>query len=144
MYSLCPRFKPPNHPRQLLIAWNSLFPGTLKKRPILQRLWNTIPKNLYWQLWLAKNGLTFEEHKPSPSQIASKIIGMTVEKLASKGIGYPSSEDFSNKESKWCHLFLHQSSPRSKFISTGTKISISTYPWEIRKNRSELRAWLQE
>ena len=56
-------FRPPNSLGQLLVGWNSLFPGSLRKKPILKLLWNSIPKNLYWHIWLAKNRSIFKGEK---------------------------------------------------------------------------------
>ena len=52
---------------QLFIEWNKHYPGSLSKNPILRRLWATIPKNLCWQLWLARNNAIFKEQKVVPA-----------------------------------------------------------------------------
>ena len=33
---------------QLFKDWNTLYPGSLSKKPILSRLWASVPKNLCW------------------------------------------------------------------------------------------------
>ena len=69
-------FWPPDTLPQLLTNWNNIFLGNLRKKPILKRLWNTIPKNLWWQIWLARNRVIFKGEKVGPNGIVSKSIGM--------------------------------------------------------------------
>ena len=104
-------FRPPDAFNQLLVNWNKQFPGNLKKKPNLKRLWNTIPKNLCCQLWFARNRAIFKGDKVIPNRIVSKTVGMISEKLASKGIDYPDSKDLSKPISSWCNMFLKRNSP---------------------------------
>ena len=66
----------PTSASQLFQIWMSLFPGSLRKKPTLSRLWASLPKNLCWQLWLARNRAIFKEEKAIPVIIAAKTIGM--------------------------------------------------------------------
>ena len=61
--------------------------------PILRRLWNVIPKNICWQIWLARHRSIFKGEKVIINKIASKIIGMTTEKIATRGLGFLDAED---------------------------------------------------
>ena len=77
---------------QLFKDWSNHYPGSLSKKPILSHLWASIPKNLCWQLWLARNNSIFKEQKAVPARIAAKTIGMIVEKFASNNISFPFQE----------------------------------------------------
>ena len=114
LHPVCAHFKPPDSLGHLLIAWDRLYTWTLRKKPNLKRLWNVIPKNICWQIRLARNRSIFKEEKVVISRIVSKTIGMTVEKLATRGLGSPDSEDILAHVSKWCGIFFQRSSPRSK------------------------------
>ena len=139
------KFRPPGSVAQLIEDWAKHLPNSLIKKPILGCLWNTIPKNLCWQLWIARNKSIFKDQKVVPTRIVSKTVGMIAEKFASRDISFPVSEDIPEPHSSWCKIFLKERSPpQSKFPSSRIKHSSSTFPWEIRNNCSEFRAWLLE
>ena len=96
----------PDNAAQLFKDWANLFPGSLTKNPILSRLWAAIPKNICWQLWLARNRAIFKEQKVIPVRIASKTIGMIAEKFATNNICYPRQESITDPYDTWCKLFL--------------------------------------
>ena len=95
---------------QLFKDWPKHFPGSLRNKPILNRLWSSIPKNLCWQLWLARNRAIFKEQKVTPIYIAAKAIGMITEKFVTDKIFYPSQESIPEPLSSWCKLFLKEDS----------------------------------
>ena len=92
----------PDNASRLLKDWTNLFPGSLCEKPILSHLWAAIPKNLCWQLWLARNRAIFKEQKGIPVHIAAKTIGMIAEKFASNNISYPLQESISDPYALWC------------------------------------------
>ena len=77
-------FRPLGSMAQLLEDWTKHYPGNLNKKPILRRLWNSVPKNLCWQLWIARNKSIFKYQKVVPTRIVSKTMGMIVEKVCLK------------------------------------------------------------
>ena len=130
-------FKPPDSLDQLLIVWNRLFLGNIRKNHILKRLWNAIPKNRCWQIWLARNRSIFKGEKVIINPIAAKIVGMTAEKLATRGLGFLDAEDIPTHVSKWCIIFFQRSSPQSKIYNRRQS-------WEIRKNYDDLSRWIKD
>ena len=96
---------------QLFAVWSKHFPGSLNKKLILNRLWACIPKNLCWQLWLARNKAIFKDQKVVPAHVAAKTIGMTVEKFVASNISFPEKEAIPDPYSTWCKNFLKERSP---------------------------------
>ena len=62
----------PDKAVQLFKDWPKQFPDFLRNKPVLCRLWASIPKNLCWQIWLARNRAIFRDQKDIPTHIASK------------------------------------------------------------------------
>ena len=60
---------------------------------------------------MVRNRLIFKGEKVVISRIVSKTIGMTVEKLATRGLGFPDSEDIPAQVSKCCGIFFHRNFP---------------------------------
>ena len=100
----------PEKAMQLFKDWSKQFPGSLRNKPILNRLWTSIPKNLCWQLWLARNRAIFKEQKVTPIYIATKAIGMIAEKFNTDKIFFPLLESIPEPLSSWCKLFLKEDS----------------------------------
>ena len=100
----------PGSVAQLFKDCSNHYPGSLSKKPILSHLWASIPKNLCWQLWPARNHSIFKEQKSIPAHIAAKTIGMIVEKFASNNISFPSQESIPEPYSSWCKNFLKERS----------------------------------
>ena len=134
----------PGNAPQLLKEWASLFPGSLNKKPILRRIWAAIPKNLCWQLWLARNRVIFKEQKVIPVQIVAKTIGMIAEKFASNNITFPQQESIPEPLANWCKLFLKEkSSLQSNYISGSKSIPAQPLHWEVRLSSTEFQSWLR-
>ena len=121
------------------------FPGSLIKKPILSRLWASIPKNICWQLWLDRNKAIFKDQKVVPARIAAKTIGMTAEKFASSSISFPEKEAIPDPYSTWCKNFLKERRPlQSKISSIGSAPLRKPFPWEIRLSSKEFSIWFRE
>ena len=86
-------FRPPGSVAQLLEDWTKHYPRNLNKKPILRCFWNSIPKNLCSQLWMARNKSIFEDQKIVSTRIVSKTVGMIAEKFASRDINFHVSEN---------------------------------------------------
>ena len=100
-------------------------------------MWNVIPKNICWQIWFARNRSIVKGEKVNINRIAANIIGMTAEKLATRGMGFPDAEDIPAQLSKWCNNFFQRSSPQAKNYN-------SRQPWEIRKNYDDISRWIKD
>ena len=130
---------------QLFKDWSNHFPDSLRKKPILSRLWASIPKNLCWQLWLARNRAIFKEKKEIPTNIAAKTIGMIVEKFASNNISFPSQESIPEPYFSWCKNFLKErSSLQSNSIIGRVSHPRWSLPWEIRLSSNEFKSWFRK
>ena len=130
---------------QLFADWSKYFPGSLIKKPILSRLWASIPKNLCWQLWIARNKAIFKDQKAVPSRIGAKTIGMAVEKFASSNINFPVKEAIPDPYSTWGRNFLKERSPlKSKKIINGSDSLWRPLPWEIHLPSKDFKKWLRE
>ena len=86
---------------------------------------------------MARNRSIFKGEKVVISKIVAKIIGMTTEKLAVRGLGLRDEEDMPSQVSKWCNIFFHRSSLQAKNYH-------SRQPWEIRKNYEDLLRWIKK
>ena len=128
----------PSSAVQLFKDWSNHYPGSLSKKPILSHLWASIPKNLYWQLWLARNCAIFKEQKSIPTFIVAKTIGMIVENFSSDNICFPSQESIPEPYSSWSKDFLEESS------SLQSKISPHSFSWDLRLSSFDLKSWLRE
>ena len=99
-------FSPLGSVVQFLEDWSKQFPGSLIKKPILSRLWISIPKNLCCKLWIARNKSIFNEQEVVPTHIVSKMVGMITEKFSSNDISFPDDENISEPYASWCKIFL--------------------------------------
>ena len=63
---------------------------------------------------MARNRSIFKGENVVISRIVAKIIEMTAEKLATRGLGFPDEEDIPAQVSKWCSIFFHRSCPQTK------------------------------
>ena len=107
-------FSPSRSIPQLLDDWDKNHPRSLKKKPIIRWLWNIIPKNICWQLWIARNRAIFKDQKAVPTRIVSKSVGMIAEKFASNSISFPHSENIMEPHASWCKIYLKdRNSPQS-------------------------------
>ena len=78
-----------------------------------------------------------------PTHIVSKSVGLIAEKFTSNNIIFPHSENISEPHASWCKIYLkYMNSLQSN--TTISKQLLSKHSWEIRKNNSELTAWLRE
>ena len=130
---------------QLFVEWSKHLPGSMNKIPTLQRLWDSIPKNLCWQLWLARNKAIFKEQKAVSARVAAKTIGMIVEKFASNNISLPDNVTAHHPYFEWCKTFLKEKSPlQPKFSSPGTVPLRNSCAWEIRLSNKDFNNWLRD
>ena len=135
----------PDNTIQFFKDWTNLFPGSLTKNPILSHLWAAIPKNLCWQLWLARNRAIFKEQKAVPAHIAMKTIGMIAEKFTTNNISYPLQESIPDPYANWCKQYLKEnSSLQSKIVSERTSHASHSLQWEIRLSTKDFQSWLRD
>eukprot|EP00253_Pinus_taeda_P026690 PITA_26690 len=57
----------PNQITLLQKIWEKSFPQSNKSKNLAKRMWNSIPSNLCWQIWIARNKCIFNNKKPNAS-----------------------------------------------------------------------------
>ena len=43
--------------------WHELYPGSLSKKRTISKIWNVLPKNISWQVWLAPTRKYLKERR---------------------------------------------------------------------------------
>eukprot|EP00253_Pinus_taeda_P017560 PITA_17560 len=127
----------PNQISLLQKNWGNSYPYPKKNKTLAKRLWNSIPPNLCWQIWIARKCI-FNNKKPSIPCILAKTTALISETLSANGIAQSDQETGNPRELEWIAKFNYE--PRShKTISTGQK----KIDWKLRGSEEEIRGWIQ-
>ena len=58
--------------------WQSRYPGSTIS-PAWRKIWQAIPKFVWWKIWLARNDLIFNSKKSNPAMVALKANAFLLE-----------------------------------------------------------------
>eukprot|EP00253_Pinus_taeda_P035972 PITA_35972 len=128
----------PNQISLLQKNWGNSYPYPKKNKTLAKRLWNNIPPNLCWQIWIARNKCIFNNEKPNISYTLAKTTALISETLSANGIAHSDQETGNPKEMEWIAKFNYESR-NHKTISTGQK----KIDWKLRGPEEEIRGWIQ-
>ena len=59
--------------------WQSRYPGTLSYSHVWIKIWQAIPKFIWWKIWLARIDLIFNSKLSKPEIVASKAKAFLLE-----------------------------------------------------------------
>jgi len=68
---------------ELFSTWKDRYPS-LSFNSLWAKVWITIPKLVWWKLWLARNEQTFNNTAWTPNMVAAKAKGLLLETLNSQ------------------------------------------------------------
>eukprot|EP00253_Pinus_taeda_P025799 PITA_25799 len=91
----------PNQISLLQKGWGKSFPYTNKNMNLAKRMWNSIPSNLCWHIWIARNKCIFNNKKPSISSILAKTTALITETVETNGISQADSELTYDRVKEW-------------------------------------------
>ena len=77
--------------------WQSRYPGALPFSHAWRKIWQAIPKFIWWKIWLARNDSIFNSKISKPEIVASKAKAFILEAVAN----YQIDEIKSEPEHKW-------------------------------------------
>ena len=63
----------------LFANWNSRYPWILSTSHEWRKIWQAIPKFLWWKFWLARNDLIFNSKVTKPYIVATKVKDLLLE-----------------------------------------------------------------
>ena len=66
-------------PVTLFKNWQSRYPGALPSSHAWRKIWQAIPKFIWWKIWLARNDSIFNSKIPKPEIVASKAKAFLLE-----------------------------------------------------------------
>eukprot|EP00253_Pinus_taeda_P013290 PITA_13290 len=128
----------PNQISLLQKGWGKSFPYANKNMNLAKRMWNNIPSNLCWQIWIARNKCIFNNKKPSISSILAKTTALITETVEANGISQADSELTDDRVKEWMWRFNYETRAKNNAI-TGFGHS----DWKLRGTRDEVNNWIQ-
>ena len=63
--------------------WQSRYPGTLPSSHEWRKIWQAIPKFIWWKIWLVRNDLIFNNKIQKSEIVASKAKAFLLEAVGS-------------------------------------------------------------
>ena len=72
--------------KEIFQNWGKNYLGNLRNKLGLNKLWITIPKYIYWEIWLAWNKKIFQEETINPRQCAVKAISLCTEYMQHRAL----------------------------------------------------------
>jgi hypothetical protein len=118
----------------LLQNWSSLCPFQKEKKDQISTLWRTLPKFIFWNIWLERNNRLFRETKSSPAQVATKTKAYFGES-APYFYKAKNSRPLEAEEEHWIEHFKL----RDQQQQTGNNSLQEA--WEIRKEDQDFEEW---
>eukprot|EP00253_Pinus_taeda_P032878 PITA_32878 len=128
----------PNQISLLQKGWGKSFPYANKNMNLAKWMWNIIPSNLCWQIWIARNKCIFNNKKPSISNILAKTTALITKTVEANGISQADSELTDDRVKEWMRRFNYETRAKNNAI-TGFRHS----DWKLRGTRDEVNNWIQ-
>lgn len=119
--------------------WGNNFPHSGKCKGLAKRIWNNIPANLCWQIWIARNKCIFKNKKPSTSNVLAKTMALISESLEANGIAQEELELTDAKIKEWANKFNCDRSTH-KLANKGSR----HMEWKLRGTKEEVKNWIQK
>eukprot|EP00253_Pinus_taeda_P009123 PITA_09123 len=129
----------PNQIATLQKSWGKCFPHTNKRKNLASRMWNSIPSNLCWQIWIAINKSIFNNRKPCISRTIAKTLVLISETIETNGIIQTDSEQTDAKVKEWMNKFNYEVRIQKK-PNTGK----GNQDWKLRGTKEEVENWIQK
>eukprot|EP00253_Pinus_taeda_P001792 PITA_01792 len=123
----------PNQIATLQKSWGKCFPQTNKRKNLASRMWNSIPSNLCWQIWIARNKCIFNNRKPCISRTIAKTLALISETIETNGIIQTDSEQTDAKVKEWMNKFNYEARIQKK-PNTGK----GNQDWKLRGTKEEV------
>eukprot|EP00253_Pinus_taeda_P008374 PITA_08374 len=129
----------PNQITILQKSWGKFFPQTNKRKNLTSRMWNSIPPNLCWQIWIAKNKCIFNNKKPCISRTIAKTLALISETIETNGIIQTDSELTDARVKEWMSKFNYEARSQNK-----ENIGKGNLDWKLRGTKEEVKNWIQK
>ena len=128
---------PHNQITLLQKLWGTSFPLSNCKG-LVKRVWNSIPANLCWQIWIARNKCIFKDKKPSISSVLAKTIAFINETIEANGINQAAPDLTDTRVKEWISKFNLEGRIQ-KLGNIGRRIT----DWKLRGSKDEVKSWIQ-
>jgi hypothetical protein len=69
----------------MFYSWKCFYPRRFFKKPLLARIWTTLPKFQSWGIWLAQNHFIFQAKNPESRRVAKRARKLLDEAKKSNG-----------------------------------------------------------
>lgn len=109
-----------------------------KGNTIMRRLWSSIPSNLCWQIWKARNKCIFNNEKPKISGIVANSLAFIAESLEAKGVLQSDLEVEEERHKVWLGNFNLK--PNTRIL---LKNKTGTQKWKLRGTEEEVHNWIR-
>eukprot|EP00253_Pinus_taeda_P035640 PITA_35640 len=129
----------PNQITLLQKSWEKSFPQSNKSKNLAKRMWNSIPSNLCWQIWIARNKCIFNNKKPSISSTLAKTIALISETIEENGITQADSELTDASVKEWMSKFNYETRTQNN-----PSIGKGNLDWKLRGTKEEVNNWIQK
>eukprot|EP00253_Pinus_taeda_P023626 PITA_23626 len=63
----------------LFVEWSQFYPQRIPYKSFWRKVWNALPKFVYWQIWLARNQKIFNDLNHTPLQVVAKARSLLLE-----------------------------------------------------------------
>ena len=87
-------------------CWKDYYHGSLLQNLDLTRAWVSLPKYLYWNIWVTRNKELFEGEASSPRKVMLATKSLWVEALVMRGMKHINNEPLNSEERVWGLDFL--------------------------------------
>ena len=91
----------PRNWNDLFSCWKDYYHGSLLQNLDLTRAWVSLPKYLYWNIWVTRNKELFEGEASSPRKVMLAAKSPWVEALVTRGMKNINNEPLNSKEKTW-------------------------------------------
>jgi len=102
-------------------------------------MWNSIPPNLCWQIWIARNKCIFNNRKPCISRTIAKTLALISETIETNGIIQTDSEQTDARVKEWMNKFNYEARTQKK-----SNIGKGNQDWKLRGTKEEVKNWIQK
>eukprot|EP00253_Pinus_taeda_P002659 PITA_02659 len=120
-------------------SWGKCFPQTNKRKNQVSRIWNSIPSNLCWQIWIARNKCIFNNKKPCIARTIAKTVALISKTIETNGFSQIDPEQTEAKVQEWVNKFNIEARIKKK-----SNIDQGNQEWKLRGTKKEVENWIQK
>eukprot|EP00253_Pinus_taeda_P033675 PITA_33675 len=117
--------------------WEHNLHQANKKKNLATRTWNSIPSNLCWQIWIARNNCIFNNIKPDISRIIAKTIALITETIETNGISQADQEKTDASLKEWINKFKYDTGNQNTELKGRGNLE-----WKLRGTKEEVNNWI--